>query len=262
MCGDFFHTAPLINHLLFHNLAIGVFMNKRQENKLTMYEGLLTLLQANSGKFTSAGGFSDVLSEFSSTVSELKAKSTETEVLTAGKVAAKHGAEDSVVGLLLPVCSALYIFARKQGNTEIKERANITEPKLRAMRDTELASYGESIADLAGENAAALAPNGITAETIADLKGKAQAYTAAIGARESSVAERKGARGSMNELFDKADELLNEEFDRYAELVRPTDTELYNKYFSARVVKDMGLRHRPMSTPPAPIPAPAPASPT
>jgi len=31
-------------------------MNKRQENKLTMYEGLLTLLQANSAAFQSIGG--------------------------------------------------------------------------------------------------------------------------------------------------------------------------------------------------------------
>ena len=259
MCGDFFHIAPLINHLLFFNKTYGVIMNKRQENKLTMYEGLLTLLQANSAEFQSIGGFSDAVTQFSSIVSEVKAKSNETEVLTAGKVAAKHEAEDLLVGLLLPVCSALYIFARKQDNTEIKERANITEAKLRAMRDTELASYGESIADLANTNASALALMGITAEMIADLKGKAQAYTAAIGARESSVAERKGARGSMNELFDKADELLNEDFDRYFELLRPTDTELYNKYFSARVVKDMGMRHRPVATPPTPVPVAAPA---
>jgi hypothetical protein len=125
------------------------------------------------------------------------------------------------------------------------------------MRDTELASFGGSIADLAEENASAVAPLGITAETIADLKAKAHAYTAAIGARESSVAERKGVRGSMNDLFDKADELLNEDFDRYMELMRPTNTELYNKYFSARVVKDMGMRHRPNATPPPPVPAPA-----
>ena len=108
-------------------------------------------------------------------------------------------------------------------------------------------------------NVAALADYGVTPAVLTDLQTKTAAFSRALGDRESSVAERKGARGSMNELFDKADELLNEDFDRYFELLRPTDTELYNKYFSARVVKDMGMRHRPVATPPTPVPVAAPA---
>ena len=51
------------------------------------------------------------------------------------------------------------------------------------------------------------------------------AYTSAIGISESSVADRKGARESMGGLFDKMEELLNEEFDSYLELLCPTETE-------------------------------------
>ena len=48
----------------------------------------------------------------------------------------------------------------------------------------------------------------------------------------------------MNYLFYTVDELLAEEFDRYMELLRPTETEFYNTYFAARIVKDTGKRHR------------------
>ena len=123
------------------------------------------------------------------------------------------------------------------------------------MRDTELASFGNAVAELSTANVQGVVPFGITAGKIAELKTKADAYSAAIGARESSVADRKGARGSMSDLFDKADELLNEEFDRYMELLRPTETELYNKYFSARVVKDTGVRHKANGETPAPAPS-------
>jgi len=229
-------------------------MNKRQENKLTMYEGLLALLQSNIAKFQSIGGVADAVTELSVIVTGLKAKSTEADSATVGKATTKYSAEDALVAALLPTCSALYIFGRKQNNAEIKERANVTEAKLRAMRDTELASFGNAIAELSTANVQGVVPFGITAEKIAELKTKADAYSAAIGARESSVADRKGARGSMSDLFDKADELLNEEFDRYMELLRPTETELYNKYFSARVVKDMGVRHKANGETPAPEP--------
>ena len=40
------------------------------------------------------------------------------------------------------------------------------------------------------------------------------------------------------------------------ELLRSSDTEFYNKYFAARVIKDMGVRHK--ANAPAPgTPAPA-----
>ena len=72
------------------------------------------------------------------------------------------------------------------------------------------------------------------------------------------MADRIGARGTMADLFDKVAELLNEEFDRYMELLRSTETEFYNKYFAARVVKDIGVRHKANApAPPAPATTPA-----
>jgi hypothetical protein len=73
---------------------------------------------------------------------------------------------------------------------------------------------------------------------------KAEANLASIGARESSIASRKGARGTMYSLFAEADEVLNEEIDHFMELIRPAETEFYNKYFTARIIKDTGVRHR------------------
>ncbi len=89
-----------------------------------------------------------------------------------------------------------------------------------------------------------MTPYGITAAVIDELKARTAAYNTAPGQKESSIAERKGVRGSMNDLFYTVDELLTEEFDRYMELLRPTETEFYNKYFAARVVNDTGIRHR------------------
>lgn len=223
-------------------------MNKRQENKLTMYEGLLTLLSSNGAKVSSVAGFDNAVKELSGIISDLKNKSSEVNSVSAGKTAEKHSAEDAMISTLLPVCSGLYVLGRKQNNAKIKEMANVTEGRLHAMRDTELASLGNTIADMAASYDKDIAAYGVTQDMIAGLKEKAQQYSAAIGGRESGVAERKGARSSMNELFDKADEILNEEIDRFMEIIRLSETEFYNKYSSARVVKDMGVRHRQHTT--------------
>ena len=138
-------------------------MNKRYENKLTMYEGLLALLQSNIAKFQSIGGVADAVTELSVIVTGLKAKSTEWILLLLGKPQPNTVRKIRSWQALLPACSALYIFGRKQNNAEIKERANVTEAKLRAMRDTELASFGNAVAELSTANVQGVVPFGITA---------------------------------------------------------------------------------------------------
>jgi hypothetical protein len=174
-----------------------------------------------------------------------------------GKVAAKYGAQDALIAALLQACAALYVLGRRQNSAEIQGRANISDTRLHAMRDTELATFAGALADLATSNAPALELLGFTAENLAALNVKVEMYAASIGAQEVSTANRKGARGTINDLFDKTDELIHEELDRFMEMMRPTETELYNKYFSARVVKDLGIRHRPAVEPTATASMPA-----
>ncbi len=232
-------------------------MNKRQENKLTMYEGVLSLLRENEAKIQSIAKFKDAVAEFDTVIGMLKSKSIEVKKATAGKTASKHSAEDGLVECLLTVCPALYLYGADQNNPEIKERVDITESSLRKMRDTELGLYGTEIADMAEAHSKNAEPFGLTPEKITEIKAKAKAYSDSIGSRESSVSGRIGSHSSMNSLFGRADVLLNEDMDRYMEQFRPLDTEFYDKYFAARVIKDIGVRHKPEDAEPAPAAAQA-----
>ncbi len=219
-------------------------MTKRNENRLTMYEGLITLLQSNGTKVQKIPGFALGVEDLIAHVQTIKAKSNEVVTVSAGKTDAKYNAADALIESAMPVVSGLHVFARKERNAELQALTNVTEYKLRRKRDTDLVQFCTALAEQARAHMAGLAPYGITTAVIDDLAIRTAGYNTAIGQRESSVAERKGVRGSMNELFDVVDEMLSEEFDRYMELLRPTETEFYNKYFAARVVKDSGIRHR------------------
>ncbi len=224
-----------------------------------MYEGLLSLFQSNSAKVQANGAFAARVTDFTTLVQSIKEKWAELEKVSAGKVDTKNLAEEAVVGALMPIISALNDHAQSQMDAELMALTRIGEYRIRQKRDTDLAQFCNTIADLAAANAAQMLTYKVTAEMLTDLKTKATAYTAAIGLRESSVADRKGTRGTLNELFDKADEMLNERIDRLIELVRPAEPEFYNKYFAARVVKDTGIRHRnngDSETPQAPPQAP------
>jgi hypothetical protein len=229
----------------------GVAMNKREENRLTSYEGLETFFQDEVETVNSVQVLKESAAEFSATVRAIRLKSAEAKNASTGKTAVKYQAEDALVAALLPVASAVAIHGQKTNDAELKAKAKVTESGLRLMRDTELAAKGEDIAKLAESILVNLAPSNITAESLATLRAKAQAYRAALGARESGVASRMGARTSMEDLFAKADEILNEEIDPAMELIRATKTQFYNQYFTLRVVKDTGIRHKPEAQPAA-----------
>lgn len=224
-------------------------MNKRQENKLTSYEGIAKFFQDEAETVNSVQVLKESATEFTATLEGIRSKLAETKNASTGKTAAKNQAEDALIAAMLPVASGVFIYAKKKNDVELKEKVKVTESGLRQMRDTELANRGEDIAALAEEVLANLAPSNITADSIAALKAKAQAYRTSIGARESGVAGRMGARTSMEDLFTKADEILEEEIDPAMELIRATKTQFYNEYFTLRVVKDTGVRHKPEPEP-------------
>jgi hypothetical protein len=234
-------------------------MNKRQENKFTMYEGMSTLFRTNTETVNSVQMLKDSVDEFGATVTAIRTKSEEVSNASTGKTAVKSQAEDNLIAVLLPMASGLYVYAKKQNNSELKEKAKLTESQLRNVRDTALAAKGDIIASLAEAHVADLVPAGITAAMIGDLKVKVQAYLDALGARESGVAERIGARTSMEDLFAKADEILEEEIDPAMQLIRTSNPQFYNEYFTLRVVKDTGIRHEKAAPAPAPATQPAPA---
>jgi hypothetical protein len=227
-------------------------MNKRLENKLTMYEGLQTLFTVNGETIAKIASFPPVVAEFGGLLTEIKGKWKEASSATAGKSGVKYNAEDELIAVLIPVTSALFLFAGKTKNIELQTKVTISVTQLRRMRDTELALFGSTISDIAAANSAGIAEFGITAEKIAALRAKAEAYSAAIGGQERGGAERKVANMNLGELFTSADDLLNNKVDHFMELLPDAGKEFYDKYFLLRVVKDTGVRHNKPDAPPTP----------
>lgn len=231
-------------------------LSKTQENKLTMYEGVITLLENNTEIVSPIGAFVTTREDFKAAVEQIRAKGQEKREATRGKTQTKHDAEDVLVNALLEIASPLYSFARRAKMNEVMEICDVTEYKLRRLRDTELESIANSIQARSAANAAGLTAYGITEAMITGLAEKIAAYHNALGERESGVATRVGVTKTLAELFKQADELLYDDMDRIVERLRTSNAEFYTMYLGARVVKDLGIRHEEQPTPPPSTPTP------
>jgi hypothetical protein len=230
-------------------------MNKELENKLTMYEAVSTLLGNNESIVTTVPAFVALKNDFTARVQEIHRKAIAKRDATAGKTETKQEAKDSLVSALMAIAAPMYTYARKVKNNEVKDIADVRQSKLEKLRDTELVSRATSIHTQANTIGAALEPYGVTIAMITDLDTKINNFNAALGERESGMAIRSGATTALIDLFNAADELLNEDMDRLIETLRVSNTDFYNEYFAARVIKDIGVRHEPVTpTPPPPTP--------
>ncbi len=226
-------------------------MTKDDENQVTMIDSTWTLLDLNRSKLT-LPALQSALGELDATIGKVKEKAGEMMTATAGKAQTKADAEDAVLNELMPLAKALRAYGSKAGNAEISERAKVTESQLRHMRDTEFVAKARTIHKAATEKVDQLGDFGITAEKLASLKTRIDSFEKALGERESSVAQRKGARLSFYDYLDQALTLLEEQIDNLMEPFKVSDPQFFNEYWGARVVKDVGLRHRQAAAPAQP----------
>jgi hypothetical protein len=233
-------------------------MNKVLEDKRTMFEAILSLLSANMTTIALVTGFTDAVNFFKELLQKIDFKAKERDEMTAGKTAAKHAAEQTLIEAIMKTASAVFLFARKTSDLLLKEKANVLESSLTRMRDTDLAAKGDSVLNLVRQYAEQLIAFGVTATEISDLEAKINAYRTALGKSASSVSERKGARETLESLIKQTDEFLAEEIDRFMERLRSAEPELYASYCDARYIRKMGVRHEKEQPSPADQPAAVP----
>ena len=227
-------------------------MTKRQESRLTMYEGIVDLLKNHQDVTHLIDGFEAVETRLTTLVGNIKSKTTVIDQKLTGKTATKYSNEEDLITVLLPVCNALFLFGKKQKDETLKEMSNTAEYKLHRLRDTQLSSFAVEIWQAAQNHAADLVPYGITTQQLAQLKTFSDGFAHSIAERDSSSADTKGARQALSDLFDETDELLNDELDRYFEILRLTQPELFASYTAGRNVKLLGIRHREPTEPTEP----------
>lgn len=218
-------------------------MNSNESNKYSMYTGTVKLLGNNGAKTAAIPEFADSYAKLASLVLQIRDKDKEMMGKTPGRVAAKEEMADAMVTATVIVAAGLTALARKKGNTQLKEAIHIHEGRLRNARPSEQINRAKLTYDLAKANEQDLPGFAITATMLEDLKSRINAFEESLKEVSTGVAERVGARSRLSEFFVQADEVLKEELDPMMQIFRMSDPEFFNEYRSARVIKDLGVRH-------------------
>lgn len=219
-------------------------MLKKHENKLTMYDGVHTFLKDNEDLFAGSAEMTNLVNLLKIKRDEINSKEDERMNSTIGKTSKKQDTKDKVISMTLTMAGILFAYAKKTNDIELKEKTNLTNSKLSAMRDLELLIICEFIRDNVMLNQTALVIYDVTPAKTDEFVRRIAEYSAAVGAREVSTAVKSSASKSLDSLFNEENEILKS-IDKLMEGFRESESQFYNGYKNLRRVKNLGVRHKP-----------------
>jgi hypothetical protein len=234
-------------------------MDNQQRNRYLMYRTLSEFFSQNAESIARTPAVISAVADFNAVLVRLEQAMDRQETSAIGKTTKKAEAIERVVAAILPIRAALYDLARKTGRTETKTLANMSEWDLRKRRQTELLEHAVRVHRETTALIEELAPYGIDAETLAALDASIEALRTSINEKQVGVVDRVSARMEIANLIAEADDILFEQLDRLIDLFRVTNPAFFEKYWIARSIPNLGVRHQPPA--PAPESVAAPASP-
>lgn len=218
-------------------------MRKNQENKFTMYKAVDTYLDENLVIVQGITELSASHLQLKGKYLELKTKNDESLKALSGKAVSKLVARMNAINSSLAISGGLYGYAKKNKNTELETITNIQKSSLDKMRDTELTTALEAIADLAEAHISSLEPFGVTPAKAEEFREKINLYDASVGKKETGMIRKKGAKKSLRTLFTEADDILVT-MDKYIDGLKNDHGEFVSNYKEARFIMNMGIRHK------------------
>ena len=214
-------------------------MTKREENKLTMYKAVTGTLKNNKEKTASIPAFATVEEQFVAALNKIETVHNKHQSVAKGAAQQKGVNEDDMIDELVTLGSVLYVLAVQKGDIALQEATKVTESDLKKKRDAELATEAKNLFNIAEDNGSELANYGINGNKLKAIGLQIETYADALESTETVAAEKTAARQGLGEAFDQADHVLKNMIDPLMEIFHASDSDFYNQYFSARVIKDL-----------------------
>lgn len=216
-------------------------MNKKQENRFSMYLATVDFCDLNTDITTPLPNFSTNLTNLKTTCDRIHLISETQAADTSGTTAGKNDYRENLIVSGADTARKLTAFAKLSKNQKLLKEISFTESDLRHLPDTILADTVKLIYDRAQANLASLDTYLITVETQTVLLQAITNYKLVLASPRVEKVSQVQATKQLAELFVAGDEALAN-MDAVVEIVRLTQVNFYAGYKLARKVIESGNR--------------------
>jgi len=218
-------------------------MTKKEKNKYSMYKSLMTVLDENREKIKNSEGLKTVSAELAEVIGKLSEIDNRYKNISKGATSGKYNSKATLIAALLKTANVLYVYAKRTENFPLKEQSDLTESGLKKGRDNELLQKTKTVIENAGQNTGEITPfHKDINNDLKNLKELLTVFEGSINNQSSKSTEKQASREALTEAFKKTDDIIKDELDPLIELIRAVDIDLYNQYYAARTIKDLGVK--------------------
>lgn len=218
-------------------------MTRHERNIVNMCDTVIGVYTENETVFANYPAIVECENNLVTTVGEIKEVDKQYLSATNGKTAEKNSAVDETIAAAVPIKAALYAYAVKNNLQDFKAKVSYSESDLKKLTVPELITRCKIFVEEGRANLGNLGAYLMTEEKIAALEARINKVGIKSGEKGSSFANKSSLRKTLTQKLGKVSEIFNEEYDELIELVRDDHKDLYEQYFAARVIRDLGGSH-------------------
>lgn len=215
-------------------------MNKKQENIFSMFLRVEARLDSNLTIVSSLPALAAARTNYKAAIAGIRATDIIATTPVTGVTQDKSEVHDELITACIQQSSVLCAYAETEGNNTLYQEVYKPESDIRTLRDDQLPTYAQLIAQRQTDHLADLGSYGVTAVSIGDFQALITLYTTASPTPRSAINTRKTAVAGLKTQFREVSVFLDKVVDKLVLTFKTTHPEFVEQYFNDRNIFDDG----------------------
>lgn len=213
-------------------------MNSKSEVKLTMFHTVVAFLTENAKVYENVKALNEFIGKLKTSLDKINEKNLEYLRTIDGKVADKNVSKDDLQDTLITISNVLNAFAVSTKNKEIEDVVSLSASAIKTLRSREIIFEAKRYITTIDKYKKELESYGISDELYKTFTTSIDNYSNTLNNKDLSYSNKPVIRKELEQLIDDTDFMLNKQIDPLIELFKKTTPDFYEKYYSARSIKD------------------------
>lgn len=219
-------------------------MNKLQGNRFNMYKDTLQIFENYKSNWETNAAVLEVVTQIKELVGAIETKGAERETSTLGTTIAKNKAREQMAQAAAILAAAGYAHAVKKKDATLQAIFDYSYSTLLYASDNDSMLRSQAILDGLAPIVSELSSSEITQVDLDHLKTTIDTFKTSIGLKGSAKSQQISDTQTLNLFFSKTDKLLSDQLDKLMLRYSVKTPDFYAAYEKARVVKNLGVRHK------------------
>ncbi|WP_319590421.1 hypothetical protein [uncultured Draconibacterium sp.] len=213
-------------------------MNKTQTNQFRMFLNTQEALDANTSLWSTVPIMLTTKNNFDELIQRIGDVNEKTVSNSKAVTADKAVTLNNLIAKAVTLSGILQAYAAVTGNVKLAGKVALTKSDLTKIRETDVEVRITPVIEQAWKELDNLADYGLTEGLIVETETSLDDFKELIGQPRTVRNQAFAAMTLMEELFDAANDLVKNQFDKLMIRFKFSDTEFYSEYERARTIVD------------------------